>query len=144
MIYRYMEMGGLLMWPLMFCSFLLLALMIERAWRLGWALSGRGKKLGAYQLTWHRRPLELLAEVAPAMGLLGTVLGLVQSFNLSAGRISGEAVGAGLGTACMTTIFGLIIAILATVTKYTVDMIVEPHLPASQPTPKASSDGKSA
>ncbi len=78
-------------------------------------------------MTWHRRALPFFADVPPSIGLLGTVIGVVKSFQLMDGHLNGDAVGAGLGIACMTTIFGLGIAVVASVSGYVFDwMVVEP------------------
>ena len=59
--------------------------------------------------------------------LLGTVIGVVKSFQIMDGHLNSNAVGAGLGIACMTTIFGLGIAVVASVSSYVFDwMVAEP------------------
>jgi biopolymer transport protein ExbB len=68
----------------------------------------------------HRgeRLLGLIAAVAPILGLLGTVLGLMQAFNdigLVAGPIEPSVLAAGLGVAMKTTAVGLSIALPALV-----------------------------
>ena len=57
-------------------------------------------------------------DVPPSIGLLGTVIGVVQSFSLGGSRITAEAAGSGLAVACFTTIAGLTIAIVATICEY--------------------------
>jgi len=58
---------------------------------------------------------ETIIGVAPLLGLLGTILGLMQSFSsLQIGSASGEAAGevtAGIGTALISTATGLLVAI---------------------------------
>lgn len=65
------------------------------------------------------RWLELSAAVAPLIGLLGTVWGVTQAFyemtQLTQGQNKGEALAAGIYTALITTICGLMIAIPALV-----------------------------
>jgi biopolymer transport protein ExbB len=118
---QFMVLGGPLMWPLLVCSILLGAVLVERGLvvlvghrLLGRPLSGAGRRA-------HRRVLSFFTDVPPSIGLLGTVVGVVKSFQLVQGRLSTEAVGAGLSVACMTTVFGLGIAIVASVSTYLLD-----------------------
>lgn len=118
MFARYFQMGGLMMWPLLICSVLLGAIIIERFWTV--TVFGRifGKNIIPAQ---HKRTAELFGffkDVPPSIGLLGTVIGVVQSFSLGGERITAEAAGSGLAVACFTTIAGLSIAIVATVCEY--------------------------
>ena len=118
MFARYFQMGGLMMWPLLICSVLLVAIIIERIWTI--AVLGRvfGKNI---VLSQHERTVDLFSffkDVPPSIGLLGTVIGVVQSFSLGGSRITAEAAGAGLAVACFTTIAGLTIAIVATICEY--------------------------
>lgn len=70
----------------------------------------------AAKLRANIRGISLMATVAPLCGLLGTVLGIATSF--AAIRQSGlgraETLAAGIGVALYTTIFGLAVAIPAT------------------------------
>lgn len=62
-----------------------------------------------------RRPVDLLLAMsgyAPTLGMLGTLLGLVQMlFGLSAGNL--ETVGSSMGFGMLTTVYGLVLANLA-------------------------------
>lgn len=61
--------------------------------------------------------LALIANVAPMMGLLGTVGGMVQAFNTiaaQAGQASPAELAGGISQALLTTMFGLIVAIPVT------------------------------
>jgi biopolymer transport protein ExbB len=61
--------------------------------------------------------LALIANVAPMMGLLGTVMGMVKSFNViaeSGGQANPAELAAGISEALLTTMFGLIVAIPTT------------------------------
>ena len=122
MFRQFLEVGGPLMWPLLVCSILLGAVLIERFL----VVIVAHKLLGARprSLHWHHRVLPFFTDVPPSVGLLGTVVGVVKSFELMDGRLSTEAVGAGLGIACMTTIFGLGIAIVASVSAYLFNWLV--------------------
>lgn len=61
--------------------------------------------------------LALIANVAPMMGLLGTVSGMVKAFNTiasSGGQASPAELAGGISQALLTTMFGLIVAIPVT------------------------------
>ena len=121
MLWRYVQLGGPMMWPLIICSILLTAVLVERLWQLGIKHRLLGSRLRGEQLSWHRRVLPFFTDVPPSLGLLGTVVGVVQSFQLANGQVNGEAVGAGLGVACMTTVFGLGIGVIASISGYLFD-----------------------
>jgi biopolymer transport protein ExbB len=63
------------------------------------------------------RVLNATATLAPLLGLLGTVVGLIEAFDAlggrSAGSGKGEALAHGISLALMTTAFGLLIAVLS-------------------------------
>jgi biopolymer transport protein ExbB len=68
------------------------------------------------QLRTHLRVLNGASTVAPLLGLLGTVVGMIASFNeiaTKAGMGKSEALAAGIGLALLTTAVGLMIAIPA-------------------------------
>jgi biopolymer transport protein ExbB len=70
--------------------------------------------LSAYHQRLHA--LELISNVAPLLGLLGTVTGMVQVFQKIAGltvAAAPAALAGGIWEALLTTVFGLIIAIPA-------------------------------
>ncbi|MBL8792380.1 MAG: MotA/TolQ/ExbB proton channel family protein [Planctomycetia bacterium] len=160
--------GGVVMWPLLACSILGLALMLERAAVLLWksipfaplreALRQRvragkldaaqaeaaasrspvARVAAAYlrhrdspdklreeatgteasrQLAGLERRMAVLAmvvQVAPLLGLLGTVTGLVDAFHqieVKAGQVQPGDLAAGIWEALLTTVFGLVIAV---------------------------------
>jgi biopolymer transport protein ExbB len=61
-------------------------------------------------LTW----IALMISIAPMLGFLGTVIGMVQAFDAiqQAGEISPTLVAAGIKVALLTTVFGLIVAMI--------------------------------
>jgi biopolymer transport protein ExbB/TolQ len=127
---HFLYLGGPLMWPLLACSVLLLAVLIERLLVIGVGHRVLGRRLAPDRRDWHRRVLPFFTDVPPSLGLLGTVIGVVQSLELVDGRLNTDAVGAGLGVACMTTVFGLSIAIVASVSRYAFDWVAgAPPLP---------------
>jgi biopolymer transport protein ExbB/TolQ len=126
MLRGFIDVGGPLMWPLLGCSVLLAAVLVERLLAVGVAHRLLGRPLSEPRRSWHRRVLPFFTDVPPSLGLLGTVVGVVQSFQLEDGRLSTDAVGEGLGVACMTTIYGLGIAIVASICMYALDWAVGP------------------
>jgi biopolymer transport protein ExbB len=58
--------------------------------------------------------IRLFIAVAPSLGFLGTVIGMVMSFDQieSAGNISPTIVAKGMKVALITTIFGIVVAII--------------------------------
>ena len=66
----------------------------------------------------HLRTLEVLAVVSPLMGLLGTVLGMIESFQqleAAGGSANAAVLAAGIWQALLTTAMGLIVAIPAAI-----------------------------
>ncbi|WP_425093554.1 MotA/TolQ/ExbB proton channel family protein [Tropicimonas sp. S265A] len=64
------------------------------------------------------RPLDLIGMIAPLLGLLGTVLGMIQSFRsleLAAGSANASILAGGIWQALLTTAAGLVVAIPALV-----------------------------
>ena len=62
------------------------------------------------------KTLEVIANISPLMGLLGTVIGMVQAFNKVAeysGQVDPSVLAGGIWEALLTTAFGLAIAIPA-------------------------------
>ncbi len=67
------------------------------------------------------RALNGVATLAPLLGLLGTVIGLIQSFDALGGRVGaskGEALAQGISLALVSTAVGLTIAAVAVVAYY--------------------------
>ena len=115
---RYFELGGVIMWPLLACSVLLVAVLFERL--LTGVVFTRllRRRVTHVGMNYQHKVLQFLVEIPPSIGLLGTVVGVVQSFNLTNGRLTAETAAAGLGVACFTTVFGLTISIIASVSSY--------------------------
>lgn len=68
------------------------------------------------QLESHMRGLEIAATVAPLLGLLGTVIGLIDSFSklgIGSARVDPTMLAGGIWSALLTTAAGLTIAIPA-------------------------------
>ena len=66
----------------------------------------------------HLRVLELVAMIAPLLGLLGTVLGMIQSFQeleMAQGSANASVLAGGIWQALLTTAAGLVVAIPAAI-----------------------------
>lgn len=76
----------------------------------------------------HLRGLEMTAAIAPLMGLLGTVMGMISSFSrlsLSGARVDPTLLAGGIWEALLTTAGGLAVAIPALAAHYVLDGIIE-------------------
>lgn len=76
----------------------------------------------------HLRGLEMTASVAPLMGLLGTVIGMIGSFSklsLSGTRVDPTVLAGGIWEALLTTAGGLAVAIPALAAHYLLDGVIE-------------------
>lgn len=88
-------------------------------------------RLGAREMAWlesHLRGLDLASNLAPFLGLLGMVLSMVTVFSTieSAGaRVDVTLLAGGIWEALLTTVFGLIVAVVAQVGYYHLDNRVE-------------------
>ena len=68
--------------------------------------------------------LEIIAQVSPLIGLLGTVIGMIVSFNeleLGGSLVDPSILAGGIWTALLTTAMGLIVAIPALISHYYFD-----------------------
>ena len=153
-VWQVLERGGPVMWPLLVMSVVAVALVIERAWSLrpgggiarraaglteGGAAGGVPSKAGGQAArlavdavrTSAERFLPTLSAVitaAPLLGVLGTVLGIIDSFEVLSGsggaavEVDGDraaarspepaSVGAGIAAALVSTAAGLIVALV--------------------------------
>ncbi len=77
----------------------------------------------------HMRGLELVANIAPLLGLLGTVIGMVEAFSAleqaSGSHINPSLLAGGIWTALLTTVAGLSVAIPAMAAHYIFDGKIE-------------------
>ncbi len=74
------------------------------------------------------RPLEIIAAAAPLVGLLGTVLGMIDAFSALSqieGQIDPAVLAGGIWKALLTTAAGLLVAIPALVAWHMLDKKVE-------------------
>jgi biopolymer transport protein ExbB len=161
--------GGPVMWPILLCSIIALAIVCERLWSLQtkriaprnlvaqvwqWDRGGQldakriqdlrrssplGRLLAAglvnrqsdravmkesieevgrhvvHELQRYLTTLGTIAAISPLLGLLGTVLGMIQMFSVitTHGAGDGSIVAGGIAQALITTVFGLSVAIPA-------------------------------
>jgi biopolymer transport protein ExbB len=133
------ERGGFLMWPLLLLSMVSLTVVAERL--LFWIREGRQPARAALEgalrdldldrrdpgsvevaIGYEQRRLErglmiidTTITAAPLLGILGTVLGIIQSFELLSATVAVDplAISGGVAKALVTTAAGLVIALLA-------------------------------
>jgi len=132
-MWELMQKGGIVMYPLLFCSILAMGVVLERFWSFRLLLA-EGRRIGETEPEQTRREraweavvrrmerglgiLETIITVAPMLGLLGTILGLIVTFDVlgaGADQFSKAQLSSGLAEAMLTTAFGLFIAIPALV-----------------------------
>ncbi|MGE5606737.1 MAG: MotA/TolQ/ExbB proton channel family protein [Bacteroidota bacterium] len=115
--------GGFFIIPLLLCSIIGLAIIIERVLVYRSTLK---KPLVSWErpeaviagLRRHLPTLHTIITIAPMLGLLGTVTGLMKSFYLLGNKTvfyNPQEISLGISEALITTAVGLIIAVLATV-----------------------------
>jgi biopolymer transport protein ExbB len=76
----------------------------------------------------HLRGLEMVANISPLLGLLGTVVGMVTAFSKleeAGSRVDPSLLAGGIWEALLTTVGGLIVGILALGAHYVIDGVVE-------------------
>jgi biopolymer transport protein ExbB len=76
----------------------------------------------------HLRGLEMVANIAPLLGLLGTVMGMVKAFagiQVVGSRVDPSVLAGGIWEALLTTVAGLAVAIPALAAYYIIDSKIE-------------------
>ncbi|NCC14300.1 MAG: MotA/TolQ/ExbB proton channel family protein [Spirochaetia bacterium] len=121
-----MHKGGAVMWPLYALLVVTIVLSIERTI----TLIVQWKKQELMEKERLEKPLsilDLIAMIAPVLGFLGTVTGMINAFKSvsEASSVQLQVVAAGLYEALFTTAFGLIISILATAFSFFLDLAIE-------------------
>lgn len=129
-------MGGPVMWPLLAVSLLLWTLVLERYWYLLHAFPAYIERNPPalrssaaiivetaqvnYLLRRHLRLIKTLSGILPMLGLLGTVTGIVETFDLI--RVFGSAepriVAGGVSQALITTMAGLVLGLFGVAVGY--------------------------
>ncbi|OPZ60662.1 MAG: Biopolymer transport protein ExbB [Deltaproteobacteria bacterium ADurb.Bin510] len=130
-LWDYLLKGGPVMWLLLFCSVMTLTIFFERLWTLRrssilpadligeierLARMGHMEEAGAraaYAIDRNIDILGIIATIAPLLGLLGTVTGMITSFKAlsMSGGVDTQLLSAGIAQALLNTAAGLFIAI---------------------------------
>ncbi len=87
---------------------------LERPESLRDEIVGREASILLTRLEKRLGTLALIAQIAPLLGLLGTVTGLVDAFHqieIKSGQVQPADLAAGIWEALLTTVFGLVIAV---------------------------------
>lgn len=120
-IQELMDAGGPVMWPLLGVSLLLWGLILDRYWYFLRVLPKARRRprseVEAVELRialWrHLRLIRTLSGILPMLGLLGTVTGIVETFDLI--RVFGTAetriIARGVSQALITTLTGLVMGL---------------------------------
>ena len=135
---RFLEMGGPVLWGILLLAVLLWSLLLERAfWMLdGWrqlekelirrrdaahAQSGwiarqikeQIRSFAGRQITRRQRMIRTLVALSPLFGLLGTVTGMIEVFDVMAASGTGNprAMAAGVQVATIPTMAGMVVAL---------------------------------
>jgi len=110
--------GGWIMGLILACSVVSLTVIIERLfkfWKIGRSMRKRAIDPSTVQeLEKNIDILGIIAHVAPLLGLLGTVVGMIRAFmriEELAGRVNASVLAGGIWEALLTTAFGLAVAI---------------------------------
>jgi biopolymer transport protein ExbB/TolQ len=120
---QWLIQGGIFMIPLLLCSVVAVAIIAERLIYYGKTLKTplleqKQPEQVVKQLRRGLVALHTVITVAPMLGLLGTVTGLMKSFYLlgnQAGTYNPKEISLGISEALITTASGLVIAVVATV-----------------------------
>ena len=111
-----MERCGILFWPQLGLSFLVVTLIV--AYLLAW---GR-KEVGPGQRPWEDS-LDPLANLAVALGLLGSVIGFISAFSGFQEGVDVSALANGLSIAYWTTGVGIATSLVATSGSYILNLL---------------------
>lgn len=119
-----LQKGGFFMLPLLLCSIIMVAVVFERLMVFSQILK---KPLIEYEdpsavikkLRSHLMMLYTIIVIAPMLGLLGTVIGLMKCFHLlgvtAVTTFDPKALSLGISEALVTTAAGLTITVIATI-----------------------------
>jgi len=135
---RFMDMGGNVLWLIALLLFTMWALIFERIWyfkagwkgdvakvieiwegrseRQSWAAQQIREKLisqARMQINQHLPVIKTLVALCPLLGLLGTVTGMIEVFNIMAVTGGGDAksMAGGVSRATIPTMAGMVAAI---------------------------------
>lgn len=120
---RLLIQGGIFMIPLIACSVMMVAIVIERFWLFKKVMKIpliEYEEPGETLKTLRRRltALHTIITISPMLGLLGTVTGLMRCFNLLGNGVAiyePAEMSLGISEALITTAVGLVITVIATI-----------------------------
>ncbi len=114
------------MWPLYALLVVTVVISLERTGTL-LLIWKRKEKPAKKELEKPLSLLDLTAMIAPVLGFLGTVTGMINAFKAisQAASVQLQVVAAGLYEALFTTAFGLIISIVATIASFLLDLAMD-------------------
>ena len=125
-LFYIMQKGGAVMWPLYALLVITVVLSVERTSTL---IILFVKKEGAdkERLLRPLSVLDLIAMIAPVLGFLGTVTGMINAFRTisEAQSVQLQHLASGLYEALYTTAFGLIISVIATIASFALELAIE-------------------
>lgn len=115
-----LEQGGFFIWPLLVCSVLMVAIILERfyvfaAYMKKPLISYETPQLTLETLRQRLIMLSTIITIAPMLGLLGTISGLMKCFQLlgtQATLYNPQEVSLGISEALLTTGVGLVITVV--------------------------------
>jgi biopolymer transport protein ExbB len=133
-----MALGGPVMWPLVASSLLLWTLILERYWFFLHTLPTRIERPAPPRhtaaavieaaemklaLRRHLRLIKTLSGILPMLGLLGTVTGIIETFDLIRvfGSTETRIVARGIHEALITTLTGLVMGLFGVGVGYNLD-----------------------
>ena len=105
------EKGGAVMWPLLVLAFISFILIADRIAVFFLKISKKNSNLNILR---NVKLLELIAQISPVLGFLGTVTGIMASFKgmSVASSVTLQTVSAGMYEALFTTATGLVISLV--------------------------------
>lgn len=134
----FLDKGGVTLWAILALSLLLWILILERYWYIRFDLPALLNQLESrwqscrhrkqrychrlraslleelrYSSERHLRSIEVLTQVLPLLGLLGTVSGMIETFDVIAifGNGNARGLAGGISQALLTTMSGLVTAL---------------------------------
>ncbi len=81
-------------------------------------------------MTWRVPEIRFLAQISTLLGFLGTVTGMVKVFNTVArlGKVMPGDLAGGIHEALFTTVYGLVLALIAWFVAHCIEMLVNKHM----------------
>jgi biopolymer transport protein ExbB len=121
-----MQQGGAVMWPLFVLLAIVLVIVVERGITFAQLYINQEFK-SKEVLEKPLAALDFIATLAPVLGFLGTVAGMISAFRSvsEATTVQLQLVASGLYEALFTTAFGLIVSVVATVFTFLFDLVVD-------------------